>query len=186
VTILSKPELRARMRNVRRGCAAAAPDAALRAATVLPLERLPAFAVYGGYHALGAELDPRPLIVRLGATGARLALPAAASLRAALEFRAADGELEADGLGIPSPPATAEVLLPDMVIVPLLAFDRRGGRLGQGAGFYDRALASLRALKPVFALGLAYAGQEVEAVPTEPHDQPLDAILTEIGYIDLG
>ena len=60
------------------------------------------------------------------------------------------------------------------------------GRLGQGAGHYDRAIANLRAIKPVFVLGLAYAGQEVDALPMEPHDQRLDAILTETGYIEVG
>jgi 5-formyltetrahydrofolate cyclo-ligase len=71
------------------------------------------------------------------------------------------------------------------VICPLLAFDRRGGRLGQGGGFYDRTLANLRACKPVFALGLAYAGQEVDGLLIEPHDERLDAILTEKGYIEV-
>jgi 5-formyltetrahydrofolate cyclo-ligase len=71
------------------------------------------------------------------------------------------------------------------VIAPVLAFDRAGQRLGQGAGHYDRTLANLRALRPVFVLGLAYAGQEVEALPAEPHDERLDAILTETAYIEV-
>ena len=71
---------------------------------------------------------------------------------------------------------------PRLVICPLLAFDRAGGRLGQGGGHYDRTLAVLRAQGPVFVLGLAYAGQEVAALDLEPHDQRLDAILTETGY----
>ncbi len=70
---------------------------------------------------------------------------------------------------------------PDLVLVPLLAFDPYGGRLGQGGGYYDRTLAQLRAERPVFVLGLAYAGQEVERLPAETHDQPLDAVLTETG-----
>jgi 5-formyltetrahydrofolate cyclo-ligase len=65
--------------------------------------------------------------------------------------------------------------------VPLLAFDAHGGRLGQGGGYYDRTIAQLRAGGPVFVLGLAYAGQEVERLPAETHDQPLDAVLTETG-----
>ncbi|MFZ3007447.1 MAG: 5-formyltetrahydrofolate cyclo-ligase, partial [Phenylobacterium sp.] len=68
------------------------------------------------------------------------------------------------------------------VIAPLLAFDRKGGRLGQGGGHYDRTLESLRSSRPVFVLGLAYAGQEVEPMDLDPHDQRLDAILTETGY----
>ncbi|HEY9233988.1 MAG TPA: 5-formyltetrahydrofolate cyclo-ligase, partial [Phenylobacterium sp.] len=71
-----------------------------------------------------------------------------------------------------------------LVICPLLAFDRRGARLGQGGGHYDRTIEALRAEGPVFVLGLAYAGQEVEGLPAEPHDQRLDAILTESGYIE--
>jgi 5-formyltetrahydrofolate cyclo-ligase len=79
-----------------------------------------------------------------------------------------------------------EAVAPDLVIAPLLAFDRKGGRLGQGAGHYDRTLANLRALKPVFVLGLGYAGQEVAEIPLEAHDQRLDAILTETEYIEVG
>ena len=68
------------------------------------------------------------------------------------------------------------------MIAPLLAFDRLGGRLGQGGGHYDRTLAGLRRTGPVFVLGLAYAGQEVDRLDLEPHDQKLDAVLTEAGY----
>jgi len=71
---------------------------------------------------------------------------------------------------------------PDLVITPLVGFDRFGGRLGQGGGHYDQALASLRRTGPVFVLGLAFAGQEVDRLALEPHDQTLDAILTEAGY----
>jgi len=71
------------------------------------------------------------------------------------------------------------------VICPLLAFDKAGGRLGQGGGHYDRTIEALRARGPVFVLGLAYAGQEVEALALEPHDQRLDAILTENEYTEV-
>jgi 5-formyltetrahydrofolate cyclo-ligase len=81
------------------------------------------------------------------------------------------------GLLVPGP--SAEPVMPQLVLVPLLAFDRQGGRLGYGAGFYDRTLAVLRAAGPVIAIGVAYADQEVPAVPVEPHDQPLDWIATE-------
>ena len=74
---------------------------------------------------------------------------------------------------------------PDLIIAPLLAFDRTGGRLGQGGGHYDRTIEALRARGSLFVIGLAYAGQEIDAVPREPHDQPLDAILTELGYIEV-
>ena len=102
-----------------------------------------------------------------------------------MEFRRWDlgAVLEPDSLGVPSPLRSASVAHPDLIVVPLLAFDRRGGRLGQGGGFYDRTLAALRRDRPVFALGLAYAGQELDEVPTDPHDQRLDAILTETEFI---
>lgn len=176
------------MRERRAALAKAAPDAPRRAVDHLPLSKLPAFACFSGYHAMGSELDPSPLIRRLAATGAFLTLPAAEDREAPLVFRAWDPEdpLTPDALGVLAPPPSATALAPDLVIAPLLAFDRKGGRLGQGAGHYDRTLANLRAVRPVFVLGLAYAGQEVDQVPTELHDQRLDAILTETGYIEVG
>ena len=77
------------------------------------------------------------------------------------------------------PPEEAPEVLPDVLLVPLLAFDRRGFRLGYGGGFYDRTLEKLRTLKKVTAIGIAYAGQEVDAVPYEEFDQRLDWIMTE-------
>lgn len=180
-----KTALRARLRALRRLLAAEHPDAARLAAEHLPLERLPAFGVVSGYHPMVSELDPRPLMLRLGA---KTALPVAIHRDAILDFRAwTPGEpLEPDAFGIPSPPASAPPVIPDLVIAPVLAFDHRGHRLGQGAGHYDRTIEALRRRGPVFVLGLAYAGQEVAELPDEPHDQRLDAILTETGYIEVG
>jgi len=180
-----KSALRAELRRLRRRLQAETPDAAQRAAAGLPLERLPAFTSFAGYQPQGSELDPAPLMARLAATGAVRALPAAFGWEEPLEFRAwAPGAaLEPDAFGIPAPPPEAEAVLPNVVIAPQLAFDRRGGRLGQGAGHYDRTLANLRRGRAVFVLGLAYAGQELAEIPMEPHDQRLDAILTETGYI---
>jgi 5-formyltetrahydrofolate cyclo-ligase len=90
-----------------------------------------------------------------------------------------------DAFGNPSPPASAPEVFPNLIIAPVLAFDRRGGRVGQGGGHYDRTLEALRARGEVFVLGLAYAGQEIASVPSEAHDQALDAILTETGYIEV-
>jgi 5-formyltetrahydrofolate cyclo-ligase len=183
-----KTALRARLRGLRRLLAAEAPDAAAEAAMRLPIDLLPPCEVFSGYVAIGAEMDPRPLMLRLAEAGAAAALPVALKRDGALAFRAwtPDMTLERDAFGIPSPPASAEAMTPSLVIAPLLAFDRRGGRLGQGAGHYDRTLANLRAAQPLFVLGLAYAGQEVDEIPMEPHDQRLDAILTETGYIEVG
>ncbi len=183
-----KTALRARLRSHRRRCAADAPDAAVQAAALLPLERLPPFACFSGYHPMGSEFDPRPLMRRLALGGAIAALPVAASRNEALAFRAWDLQeaLEPDAFGIPAPSASAVAVVPDLVLTPVLGFDRRGNRLGQGAGHYDRTLANLRAARKVFVLGLAYAGQEVAELPAEVHDERLDAILTETEYIEVG
>ena len=185
--ISSKIELRRRLRAQRAALAAALPDAAAQAANLLPLERVPAHTVFAAYHPMGSEMGPGPLSGRLIAAGCQLALPVAESREAPLTFRAwHPGEaLVPDALGVLAPPPSAASLRPDLVITPLLAFDRQGGRLGQGGGHYDRTLAALRASGPVFVLGLAYAGQEVDPMELEAHDQRLDAILTETGYREL-
>jgi 5-formyltetrahydrofolate cyclo-ligase len=183
-----KNALRVRLRGLRRRLAAELPDAAQRAAERLPLERLPPYDVFSLYHPMGSEMDPGPLRVRLAHRGARAALPAAGGLHERLAFRLWDPEvrLEPDALGAPAPPPFAPTVEPDLVIAPLLAFDRQGGRLGQGAGCYDRTLAHLRAKKRVFVIGLAFAGQEIAELPAETHDERLDAILTETDYIEIG
>jgi len=183
-TDLAKSGLRAQLRARRRDLAALAPDAAERAAEHLPLDHLPPFAIVAGYHALGSELSPWPVLRKLAARGARIALPVALEQHAPLIFRAwsAGQPLEPDAARIPSPTAGAEILTPNLLLVPLLAFDGAGHRLGQGGGYYDRTLEVLRRAGPLFAIGLAYAGQQVEAMPHAAHDQPLDAILTETGY----
>jgi 5-formyltetrahydrofolate cyclo-ligase len=183
----AKQAMRTEMRARRRGCARDAPDAAERAAGLLPLDRLPRARVVAGYAPQGGEIDPGPLMLRFEAAGATLALPVAASAGAPLVFRAwtPAAERVRDAAGIAAPPPTAAELEPDLVIVPLLAFDRSGMRLGQGAGYFDRTLQALEARGPVFTLGLAYAGQGVARVPAEEHDRRLDAILTEIEYIEV-
>ena len=182
--IPDKPALRATLRVRRRTLAAACPDAGRRAAALLPMEALPAFKIVGGYHPIGAELDPRPVLEALAAAGAVIALPVATTAGAPLIFRAAGDPAACipDALGIPAPPPTAVALVPDLILAPVLAFDAQGRRLGQGGGHFDRTIGALRARRPLFVIGLAFAGQEVDALPAEPHDQPLDAILTEIGY----
>ena len=177
-----KTAMRLRMRGLRRRLGAEAPDAAWRAAERFPDDLIPAVAAV--YYAQGSELDPTPLAERLVAAGAKVALPVARSRDGRLQFRLwTPGEtLIPDVVGVPAPPEAAPVVTPDLVVAPLLAFDRRGGRLGQGGGHYDRTIANLRAAGPVLVVGLAYAGQELDEIPMEPHDQRLDAILTETGY----
>jgi 5-formyltetrahydrofolate cyclo-ligase len=183
----AKAALRLALREQRKALAAEIPDAGERAAALLPAERLSGLVVAAGYRPRGGEIDPRPLMKRLAQSGVVLTLPVAFERDSPLAFRAyAFGDrLEPDAYNIAAPTAEAAVLRPDLVIVPLLAFDRRGGRMGQGGGHYDRTLEALRSEAPVFALGLAYAGQEVGETPREPHDQALDAILTEKGYIEV-
>lgn len=185
ITGPDKTALRQRMRTLRRRLAAEAPDAGFRAAEALVLDRLPPTEAVAVYYAQGSEIDPTPLAERLAASGVGVALPVALSREGHLQFRRwIPGEtLAPDAVGVPAPPQGAAVVRPNVVVTPLLAFDRRGGRLGQGGGHYDRTLANLRASGPVFVLGLAYAGQEVDEIPMEPHDQRLDAILTEAGYL---
>lgn len=179
-----KDDLRKALRARRRDLAELIPDAAERAALHLPLDELPPFTVAAGYHALGSELSPWPVLRRLAERGARIALPVAVAPATPLIFRAYEtgASLETDAARIPSPTADAEALVPDLVIAPLLAFDRAGYRLGQGGGYYDRTLEQLRKAGSVFVIGLAYAGQQIDAAPRDDHDQPLDAILTETGY----
>ena len=180
----AKPELRAQLRTRRRELAVTHPHAAEAAAAHLPDDVLRAARVVSGYHPLGGEIDPWPLLRRLAGAGARIVLPVALDRTSPLIFRAyAQGQpLRPDAVKVPAPTAEAEELVPHLVIAPLLGFDLQGYRLGQGAGHYDRTLQALRGRGGVWAIGLAYAGQQVEHVPREPHDQPLDAILTETGY----
>lgn len=137
------------------------------------------------YRSLGSEIDPRPLGEALTRGGWTLALPAVVDVEGPLEFRAwtPGDRLAHDLAGLPAPLDSAPPTSPGLILLPLLAFDRRGGRLGQGGGYYDRTLAALRGQpRPPAFVGLAFAGQQVEAVPHGPHDQPLDGILTEAGY----
>jgi 5-formyltetrahydrofolate cyclo-ligase len=165
---------------------AALPDAvraaaaAAIAARALPFALAPG-AVVAGYAPIRGEIDPLPLMKELAGRGARLALPVVTRQGEPLIFRAwRDGEaLTRSALGIREPPAGAAELIPDIVLVPLAAFDARGHRIGYGAGHYDRTLDCLRAQRPLIAAGLAFAVQQIETVPAAAHDVVLDYVLTE-------
>ena len=178
----AKAALRRTSRRRRRE-ASSCGDSAATAVCKRLLETLaiPAEATVSGYWPLRDELDPRPILSALAARGQRLCLPVVVESGAALVFRdwRPEVSLEPADFGTQVPGADCPILEPDYLLVPLLAFDRRGHRLGYGGGFYDRTLASLRARRPVLAVGLAFATQEVEAVPVEAGDQPLDRIITE-------
>ena len=135
---------------------------------------------------LKSEINPLPLMRKLAEAGAQLALPVVAGRGKPLIMRAwAFGEPLASGVwGIREPKPDAPEVDPDILLVPLLAFDRRGHRLGYGAGYYDMTIAALRARKPVVAIGIAFAAQEVDAVPITPRDARLDLVLTEREVID--
>lgn len=138
-------------------------------------------AAIAGYWPIASEMDVQPLLRGLAARGHPIALPVVAGRGRPLIFRAwREGDEMADGaFGIREPlPAAAEIE-PGVLLVPLLAFDRAGFRLGYGGGFYDRSLAGLREKAAVLAVGIAWAGQETAAVPRDSRDQPLDRIVTE-------
>lgn len=137
--------------------------------------------VVAGYWPVGSEMDTRTLLETLIKRGLSCVLPVVADRSGLLEFRTWEPEQELlpDKCSIPAPRAQARLLRPDLVLVPLLAFDRSGLRLGQGLGLYDRTLAALRNSGTVVTVGLGYSFQEVEELPRCEHDQPMDWIATE-------
>lgn len=183
------PELAAAKRQLRReaatrrsAAARAAPAAGeALAAQVLQAIDLPAGALVSGYAPMRDEIDPHPLLAALAARGHGLCLPVVAGKGRPLVFRRwrPGAPLVEGAYGALVPEEGAETCAPAVLLVPLLAFDRAGYRLGYGGGFYDRTLAGLRGQGPVLAIGVAFAGQEVPAVPREATDQPLDWLATE-------
>lgn len=157
--------------------------AALAIAARMPPLAITPSTVVAGYAPIRSEIDPLPLMQRFAAQGAALAMPAIAARNAALVFRrwGPGDALVRGALGIFEPPATAADVVPDIVLVPLVAFDRSCHRIGYGAGYYDRTLAALRRGKTVTAIGLAFAVQEIPQVPALPHDVRLDYVLAETG-----
>ena len=145
----------------------------------------PPDAIVSGFWPMGPEIDIRPLLLALHARGQPLCLPVTPKRGQPLHFRRwAPGDALGHGpMGTRQPAQGAEVT-PDWLLVPLLAFDRAGRRLGYGGGYYDRTLADLRASRLITAIGIAFAAQEVELSFAEPHDARLDFVLTEAELID--
>jgi 5-formyltetrahydrofolate cyclo-ligase len=143
--------------------------------------------IISGFMPLKSEINPLPLLQKLAEAGARLALPAIAGRGKPLIMRAWEfgAPLDRGQWGIREPKPDALEVEPDILLVPLLAFDRAGYRLGYGAGYYDMTIHRLRGLKPVTAVGIAFAAQEVPKIPTTPRDERLDLVLTEREVIDL-
>ena len=182
-----KDRLRKEMREVREEAAARDPDAAEKLADVFPMKLFERYGpVVSYYLPIGDELSPEPLITRLRYAGARTALPRLEA-DGGMTFRAWEaGDVLVDGpFGLKEPSKDAEILLPSLVLVPALAFDALGNRLGYGKGHYDRALANLREHGRAFACAIGYKAQMLDALPAEPHDQPLDWAATEQGSVPL-
>jgi 5-formyltetrahydrofolate cyclo-ligase len=155
------------------------------AARPFPLSIAPG-AIVSAFSPLKTEINPLPLMRKLAAAGAKLALPVVAGRGKPLIMRSyAFGQPLNEGVwGIREPKDDAPEVDPDILVVPLAAFDRRGNRIGYGAGYYDMTISRLRSLKAIVAVGIAYAAQEVAEVPTTARDATLDLVLTEREVID--
>jgi len=185
-----KRALRARMKALRDGLSA---EEKVRAATRIAeagLGFLPPRApapnlIVSGFASLPEELNAWPLLRRLNSEGFALALPVVQAKGQPLIFRAwVPGDAMHKGVwDIPEPKADKPDVEPDILLVPLLAFDRHGRRLGYGGGFYDRTLRRLRSRKSIVTVGLAFDEQQVDAVPHLDYDQRLDWVLTPSGPI---
>ncbi|WP_417478926.1 5-formyltetrahydrofolate cyclo-ligase [Maricaulis maris] len=181
-----KPALRSRMIELRRMAAERLPAAGDELARTFPEAWLPAAGEpVAGYWPLDSELDPRPLMKRLSDLGHSLCLPVVQGHGLPLVFRGwADGDaLECRAMGVMEPRDDRPALRPGLVLVPLLACDRSGNRLGFGKGYYDYTLAALRAAGQVRAVGLAFDCQVLATLPAERHDQALDGVATQSGFM---
>jgi 5-formyltetrahydrofolate cyclo-ligase len=154
-------------------------------ACAFPLALAPG-TIVSGFMPLKTEINPLPLMRNLAGAGARLALPVIDGRGKPLIMRAfAFGDaLNSGQWGIREPKPEAEEVAPDILLVPLLAFDRKGNRIGYGAGYYDMTIAKFRTLKRAVACGICYAAQEIAAVPATERDARLDLVLTEHEVID--
>ena len=174
--------LREMYRGARARAARARPDAARHAARVFMSEiPTPPDAVVALYFPINDELDTEPLAAALVEQGTGIALPVTMGKKNPLIFRryAPGDALVTGAYGEQTPADDADEVTPAIVVAPLLAFTREGGRLGYGGGYYDRTLAALREAGPVVAVGYAYGAQEVDALPPDPLDERLDWVVTE-------
>jgi 5-formyltetrahydrofolate cyclo-ligase len=183
IAMISKTELRTELRARRAELARAHPDFARDVAEHVAALKIADGSVVGGYVAIGDEADPHIILKKLTLQNCTLAFPRVAAKDEPLVFhRWTPGKnLQRGSYGIPEPLKDWPLAYPKILLVPLLAFDMNGHRLGYGGGYYDRTLDFQRANATVRAIGVAYAGQEVAELPREAHDHPLDAIITEKG-----
>tara|TARA_Y100000589_G_scaffold84722_1_gene78690 strand:- start:965 stop:1546 length:582 start_codon:yes stop_codon:yes gene_type:complete len=140
-----------------------------------------------GYWPIADELDVKPLLQMLSRAGIKVSLPTVIPDQKRLVFQgwSENTQLVKGPYGTLQPHRSSAFITPDILMIPLLAFDAEGGRLGYGGGYYDRTLSELRKKKEITAVGIAYAGQEINEVPTCSNDQRLDWIVTETGVKDL-
>jgi 5-formyltetrahydrofolate cyclo-ligase len=181
----AKVELRAQAKRARAGLSASERELAAEQVAVAGAALVTAQGgkVIAGYYPIRDELDSRPLLESLSSQGLSLALPATPPAPGPLSFLEwlPGDPLEEGRFGVMTPPASSPAMDPDIILVPLLAFDAAGHRLGYGAGYYDRTLAALRGRYQVTAIGLAFAEQEMAALPHGPSDQRLDWVVTQSG-----
>lgn len=180
-----KRALRALLRQRRSEAAKREPRAAYALRDVfLDSLKVPTDTCFAVYMAQGDEMDPAPLVEALWHRGHRFCLPMVERKGEPLTFRAyCPGDpLRIGPLDILEPLTSSPIVQPDIILAPLLGFNWKGHRLGQGGGFYDRTLSSLRATRSIQAIGLAFAAQEETELYVGPNDAKLDAIVTEIEY----
>lgn len=162
---------------------ALAPDVRMRAAEAVAERGLPfniyKNTVFSAYEPMRSEFDPRPLLAKITAAGGKVVLPAIVDGRIVFRLHEPGSKLVAGAFGTSEPPANARELKPDILLVPLLAFDAKGGRIGYGKGYYDVAIARMRSERRVGVVGLAFEEQRFDEVPVTERDQRLDLILTE-------
>jgi 5-formyltetrahydrofolate cyclo-ligase len=137
-----------------------------------------------GYWPYKSEADPRPLMELLRAYGRPLALPVIQHPNVVFRRWIEGVDLVDAGFGTLGPDPTADEVTPAVLLVPLAAFDAAGNRIGWGQGHYDRVIARLAAAGELLTIGVAFSFQQADSVPSEPHDRPLDAVVTELGVMD--
>ncbi|MEQ8403742.1 MAG: 5-formyltetrahydrofolate cyclo-ligase [Oceanicaulis sp.] len=177
-----KKQARVQAARARAAAHAADPAAGARLAEVFPDEIWPPLnTVVAGYRAIRDEIDPAPLLETFFCDQVRIGLPCVMGPGRPLVFRSwtPGDRLVTGAFGVEEPEPSQPEVRPSLVLIPLLAFDRQGRRLGYGAGFYDRTLERLRQAGPVTAVGIGFEAQRMRRVPTDAHDAPLDWIVTE-------
>ncbi|MBV8060909.1 MAG: 5-formyltetrahydrofolate cyclo-ligase [Alphaproteobacteria bacterium] len=178
---LQKVEMRRLARALRKEALLATPNCGALFMHQFVKVDMPAQAIIAGYRALPDEVDIEPVLTLFHVNGHPLAMPVVEEKSRPLLFRSyKPGDVMRRGMkGVEEPLSIAAAVTPDVLLVPLTAFDRRGARLGQGGGYYDRTLAGLRCTKTIMAIGVALSVQEMPNIPLEKHDALLDYIVTE-------